>query len=166
MYGAMGTVCSPGASAASSTSTKLPSSGRSCYRELARIPGLYPTSYSYSRSPDFSRSKPLTSGSCTLSPASCSFLGSSSRRTPLSLPSLIPAPVFRKSIAQKLRAVNEPYVTQSIRNERSEGESEVRHEDSRDDDVQLNEEGSPSEVGVLLSTMHLAIRVARTVSTF
>lgn len=156
MYGAMGTVCSPGAPAATFTSTNLSSSGRSCYRKLSRIPGLYPSSYSHSRSPNFSRSKPLTSVSCPLLPTPCSFLGSSSRRTRLSLPSLIPAPVLRKSVSQKLRAVNEPYVTQSVSNERSEGESEVLHQDSRADDVQLNEEGSPSEVGVIFSTEHLA----------
>lgn len=153
MCGAMGTVCPPGALAATSTSTKLSSSGRSCYRKFSRIPGLYPAPYSHSRSPNF---KPLASGSCSLLPTPCTFLGRSCRRTALSLPSLIPIPVLRKSVAHELRAVNEPYVTQSISNERNEGESEVVPEGSRADDVQLNEEGSPSEVGVLLSTEYLA----------
>lgn len=140
MCGAMGTVCSPGAT---STSTILSSSGRSCYRKFSRIPGLYPAPYSHSRSPNF---KPLASGSCSLLPTPCTFLGRSCRRTALSLPSLIPIPVLRKSVAHELRAVNEPYVTQSISNERNEGESEVVPEGSRADDVQLNEEGSPSEL--------------------
>lgn len=96
---------------------------------------------------NFSRSKPLTSGNCALLPTPCGFLRTSCRRTPLSLPSLIPTPVIRKFTA-KLRAVNEPYITQPISNERNEDEAEMLHQDSGAGDVQLNEEGSHSEVGV------------------
>ena len=176
MYGAMGTFWPRGAPAATSTSTNLSSSERSCSRKFSRIPGLYPACYLHSRSPDFARSKALTSGSRTLLPMPYSFLGSSCRRTPLSVPSLIPTPVIRKTIAQKLRAVNEPYLTQSITSEKNEGESEVLHEypgadalqldeeGSSVDAVQLNERGSSSEVGVLLSIDRLSFSVARIVS--
>lgn len=154
MYGATGTACSTRLQFTSPATTST-SAYLSCSRHLPGIPGLYPN-FSGRKSQKSStlnftavqQKQKARAGCCRLLTTPCIFLRSSScRRTPISLPSLVPTPVLRKRIAQKLRSVNEPYVTQPISNERNGDEPEVLHNGSSA--VQLSEEGSPPEVECL-----------------